>query len=369
MSKQIKKTKDIEKTFRSKKISNILFISGRNSFFKTQANIFFDKILKNKNKFFYFKKQKFPDFEELKEIIRFKEKIKPDLVIAVGGGCVLDYAKVAINFSSSAFLKEKIINSAIEKTIRKKVKLLAIPTTAGSGAESTSNAVLYINNIKFSVEGNLICPDYFFIEPKFLQSTNLITDASAGFDAISQAVESMFSLKSNTKSLNFSSKALKLLLKNFESFIQRKQLTNSYNMAIGANFSGKAINISKTALPHALSYPFSILYDVPHGHAVSLTFNEFLKFNYSNLQKNSANFSLEERFKALFKITNTGNIFELDNYFKVIKKKAGLEQNFSKLGVNIKSDYNKIIEGVNEQRLKNNPIKLKKEDLVHFFNK
>ena len=369
MSKQIKKKQDIEKIFGGKRIQKILFISGKNSFFKTQANIFFEKILKDKNKFFYFKKKKFPDFEELKEIIKFKEKIKPDLVIAVGGGCVLDYAKIAINFSNSLALKEKIINSEIEKKTRKIVKLLAIPTTAGSGAESTSNAVMYINNFKFSVESDLICPDYFFIEPKFLQSTNLITDASAGFDAISQAVESMFSLKSNAKSLNFSSKALKLLLKNFESFIQKKQLTNSYNMAIGANFSGKAINISKTALPHALSYPFSILYGVPHGHAVSLTFNEFLKFNYYNLEKNSANFSLEDRFKILFKITGTGNIFELDNYFRIIKKKAGLEQNFSKLGVNIRSEYDKIIEGVNEQRLKNNPIKLKKEDLVHFFNK
>ena len=111
------------------------------------------------------------------------------------------------------------------------------------------------------------------------------------------------------------------------------------------------------------------MYGVPHGHAVSLTFNEFLKFNYFNLQKNSANFSLEDRFKILFKITNTKNIYELDNYFKTIKIKASLEQNFNKLGVNIKSDYNKIIAGVNEQRLRNNPVKLKKEDLMHFFKK
>ena len=179
----------------------------------------------------------------------------------------------------------------------------------------------------------------------------------------------MFSLKSNNESLKYSSKALKLLLKNFESFIKKKQLTNSYNMAIGANFSGKAINISKTALPHALSYPFSIIYGVPHGHAVSLTFNEFLKFNYFNIEKNSANFSLEKRFKILFDITKTKNIFELDDYFHSIKKFAKLEQNFKILNINIEKDYNKIIKGVNEQRLKNNPIKLKKEDLTHFLKK
>ncbi len=368
MQKAIHAKNDIEKNFKSEKIKTILFISGKNSFFKTKANIFFERILKDKKKHYFFKKSKFPNFKELKEIINKKDKIKPDLIIAVGGGCVLDYAKIASNFSLSKDLENKIINSDLNKKIRKKVKVLAIPTTAGSGAESTSNAVIYINNVKYSVEGSLIQPNYFYIEPRFLQSTNFITDASAGFDAISQAVESMFSLKSNSKSLNYSSKALKILLKNFESFIKNKKLSNSYNMALGANFSGKAINISKTALPHALSYPFSILYGVPHGHAVSLTFNEFLKFNYFNLNKNSANFSLNDRYEILFKITKTKTIFELDDYFKNLKKQADLEQNFAKLGVNIQNDYNKIIEGVNEQRLRNNPIRLKKEDLNHFFN-
>ena len=62
-------------------------------------------------------------------------------------------------------------------------------------------------------------------------------------------------------------------------------------------------------------------------------------------------------------------LVELYDYFVSIKKQAGLEQNFEKLGVNIQNDYNKIIKGVNDQRLKNNPIRLKKEDLNHFFNK
>lgn len=369
MQKSLNQKYGIEKTFKSEKIKTILFISGKNSFYKTKANIFFNKILKNKKKYYFFKESKLPDFRELKKIIKEKERLKPDLIIAVGGGCVLDYAKVASNFSLNKDLERKIINSDLEKNVRNKTKVLAIPTTAGSGAESTSNAVIYINKVKYSVEGNPIQPDYYFLEPKFLQSTDFITDTSAGFDAISQAVESMFSLKSNTKSLNYSSRALKILLKNFGSFIKNKKLSNSYNMAIGANLSGKAINISRTALPHALSYPFSILYGVPHGHAVSLTFNEFLKFNYFNLEKSSANFSLNKRYKILFNITKTKNIFELDHYFKSIKKQANLEQNFTKLGINLKSDYFKIIKGVNEQRLKNNPIRLKKEDLNYFFNR
>ena len=367
MSKFIRNTSEINSIFKSNKIKNVLFISGKNSFYKTKANKFFKNVLKKKNKFFYFNNSNVPNFNELKKIINFKEKIKPDLIIAVGGGCVLDYAKIASNFDNKSAFEKKIISSDLQKNVRKNVKILAVPTTAGSGAEVTSNAVIYINKEKYSVEGDDIKPDYYFLEPRFLQSTTFTTDAAAGFDAISQAVESMFSLKSNSDSLQYSSRALKILFSNFENFLTNKRLSNSYNMALGANLAGKAISISKTTLPHAMSYPFTINYKVPHGHAVSLTFNKFLKFNYFNLDRNVAKFSLKNRFDTLFKITKTKNIFELDKFFLNLKQQASLEQNFNKLGININSDLSKILGGINEQRLKNNPIKVKKRDLNHIL--
>ena len=55
-------------------------------------------------------------------------------------------------------------------------------------------------------------------------------------------------------------------------------------MSIAAHLSGKAINISKTTAPHAVSYPFTALYNISHGHAVSLTLNQFIKFNYENIK-------------------------------------------------------------------------------------
>ena len=153
MQKSINCKRDIEKLLKNEKIKTILFISGKNSFYKTKANIFFDKIFKDKKIFFFIKKSKFPNFNELKNIIKEKRKIEPDLIIAVGGGCVLDYAKIASNFSLSSNLEKKIINSDLEKKISK-IKIISDSTTAGSGAESTSNAVIYINNIKYSVEGS-----------------------------------------------------------------------------------------------------------------------------------------------------------------------------------------------------------------------
>jgi alcohol dehydrogenase class IV len=367
MSKEIKKKSEIQTLFNISSIKKILFITGKNSFNKTGAKEYFEKELFNKEKFFFFKKSYTPQFEEAVEMIKYKEQIAPDLIIAIGGGCVMDYAKIISNFNYEKKLKDKIINSDLNKISRNKIKLIAIPTTAGSGAEVTSNAVIYINNLKYSVEGSGIKPDYFFLEPKFLQSTSLITDSSSGFDAISQAVESLFSLRSNEDSVNFSKKSLKILLNNYPNFIKNKNLENSYNMALGANLAGRAISISKTTLPHAMSYPFTINYGVPHGHAVSLTFNKFLKFNYINMEKNISEFSLKNRFEILFKLTNTNNIEELDNFFNLIKKEAYLEQDMIKLGINLKKDISKILDGINDQRLKNNPIKVKKKDLEYIL--
>ena len=163
-----------------------------------------------------------------------------------------------------------------------------------------------------------------------ISSTSKI-DSSSGFDAISQAIESLFSQKSTPESILFAKRSLKILLGNYINFLKNKNLKNSYKMALGANLAGRAISISKTTAPHALSYPFTALYNVPHGHAVSLTLNKFLKFNYFNSDHSNCNFNLEKRFQLLFNLTNTKNLNELDHYLLKLKKKASLEQNFLRL--------------------------------------
>ena len=134
-------------------------------------------------------------------------------------------------------------------------------------------------------------------------------------------------------------------------------------MCLAANFSGKAISISKTTAPHALSYPFTSHFGLDHGHAVSLTFNDFLKFNFKKIQYANCNFNLKERYKILFNLTNTSNIEELDLFINNIKKKANLESNLKKLNIDINKSIPLILKGINLQRLSNNPIKLKISDL------
>ena len=98
-----------------------------------------------------------------------------------------------------------------------------------------------------------------------------------------------------------------------------------------------------------------------------MTLEKFLKFNFYNIKKSYCNFNLEKRYEIIFEKTKTKNIFELHNFFVDLKKKARLETNFSKLGINIKENISKIISDVNLKRLNNNPIKLTKKDLKYII--
>ena len=109
-------------------------------------------------------------------------------------------------------------------------------------------------------------------------------------------------------------------------------------MCLAANLSGKAISISKTTAPHAVSYPFTSLYNISHGHAVSLTLSKFLKFNYQKLNSAKCNFDLKKRLKLFLNYFKVTDIETLDEcLLKKMQKKANLEnkKDLEKLGINI----------------------------------
>lgn len=344
----------------NKKFKKIFVLSGTKSYISSGAKKTLDPILKKKETYYYYKKSSFPRFKELINIIKKVDKFKPDLVFAIGGGSVLDYAKLANTHVYSKKLKKNLINSKTK--IKKKNYLLTVPTTAGSGAEVTSGAVIYINKIKYSVESKLLTPDKFFLITEFASKLPKKHKASSGFDAIAQSIESLISIRSTNISVKFAIKSLKYTLSSFLDSLKYSNHNSIKKMCIGANLSGKAINISKTTASHAISYPFTSHFGINHGHAVSLTLNKFLKFNYLNANKAVCNFNLKTRYELLFKIAGVKNIREFDNLLIDIKKKAGLTD-ISKLEFDIKKEYPRIIKGVNEKRLSNNPIKLNKHDI------
>jgi len=353
---------------KEEKFKRIFILSGKKSYNLSGVGEIISKLLKSYLTKFYFKTSSYPELTELKKIIVEVKKFSPDLIIAIGGGSVIDYAKISNTLHDNNDLDKRIISSSY--VVKKKLaKLCAIPTTAGSGAEATSNAVMYIKKIKYSVESKELVPDFTFLIPEAVTKAPKGIKSSAGFDAISQSIESLISKKSNEISVNYAERSLAISLKYFINFLNNPSKENSSAMCFASNLSGKAISISKTTAPHALSYPFTALFGVSHGHAVSLTLNDFLNFNYKNISQANCNFDLKKRFEIIFKLTKSKNINELQKFIKNLKFESRLESNFEKLGISIKKDYSRIISGINSQRLQNNPIKLTEIDIKNILLK
>ena len=360
--------KHLKKIINKDCYDKILVVTGKNSFSKSGAKKIITNLLINKKKKIFFRSSKLPEIEELKNLNNEIKIFKPKLIISIGGGATLDLAKVANVLYDEKNLESKIKNNKYSISDRF-CDLLAIPTTAGSGAEVTTNAVIYVGKRKFSIESKFVKPNYSLLFPELIISNTFNTKVSSAFDALSQAIESMISVNSNPKSLQYSIKSIKYFLNNYTSYIYMNKITYTYNICLSAYYSGKAISITKTTAPHAISYPFTSYFNVPHGHAVSLTLSEFLKFNFKNHKKSLTKFNLINRYNILFKLFNVHNISELITKIENIKNTFGLETDLIKINKNIPKKINLILNNVNVQRLTNNPVRVTKKNILDILNK
>ena len=347
--------KNLKFILKDKKNKNILFFAGSNSFVNSGAKNLLKAYVEKKNVKIFLKKKSYGDITELLDAIRVLKNFKPNLIIAVGGGSVMDLAKCANTLYYIENLKENI--SKPNLIINKKFcELCCIPTTAGSGAEATRHAVIYSKKIKYSIESSYGLPDFIISDSSLILSAPKKISASAGIDAISQAIESLLSVKSSEDSVSFALESLKYSKSNFVNHINKPSLSTSYKMSIAAYLAGKAINISKTVAPHAISYPMTSHFNVSHGQAVCITLTDILKYNYKNAKYSVAQFDIKKRFDKIFKVLNIKNINDLEGFIKKIINDTGLTNNILDLGVKKRSDIDLILSNINAQRLKNNPI-------------
>ena len=299
-----------------------------------------------------------PTIEGVKSGIRLFKRSRADIVIAVGGGNAIDTAKLINFYASNKIGLLKPFNPA---SVKKARPLIAIPTTAGSGSEATHFAVVYKRSKKYSVGHKYILPDFAIIDPDLTRSLCPRQAAISGIDALSQAVESYWSVNSTKSSIGYAREAIKLILPNFVKSVKKTDKDSREAMAKAAHLAGKAINITKTTAPHAVSYPLTAYWGISHGHAVALTLGRFFIINSKPdgvLNKEINRRSLEialTQVRGLFGVQNAKN-FAIK--WKKLLSVVGLETDFRKLGVSRKEDINRIIRYVDKERLMNNPIKV-----------
>jgi len=356
MQKEFNSVKSFTGYFRNKRFKNIIFIFGHKSFFSTGASKDFDIFLKDNNCFLLEKKKEKIIYEDLiEQFNKYKEK-DIDCIISIGGGSAIDLGKF-LKF----FLAYKRIIFETEERYKKKIFHVVIPTTAGSGSERTRFAVAYRNNIKISLDNKLILPDAVVFNKKYLMVAPEYVKACSVFDGLSQAVESIWAVRATKLSRKYAFEAIKLYKKNMFRFLISKELLYAGKVQQAASLAGKAINITRTTGPHALSYFLTADLGIPHGHAVALLLKEFLEFNYTYGDKKTKKNILE-----IILCFSVKDIQSLCDLWISFMKKAGLKTRIKDI-LNVELDFKKALSRVNLERLGNNPVSLGKKDIKKIY--
>jgi len=298
------------------KPSKILFVTANKSFIKLNIESLIEPITNKyiSKRFFGFDNN--PKLTDVNKGIKVLKGFQPDIIISIGGGSVMDMGKLINILSQNPKYKDLIRNNSNFKI--SKIPLIAIPTTSGTGSESTSFSVIYINNKKYSVSDMSMLPDYALIDTSLSSTMSKKLRASSAFDAFSQSIESYWSINSTKASKILSIQAIKLIHTNLIKSLNNDKSARTA-MAKAANLSGQAINITKTTAPHALSYQISTKYGLQHGHAVALTLGKFFILNYPqndiNISDRRGHKFVMSTMKSLFNALGVKSSKEASDYW------------------------------------------------------
>jgi len=348
------------------KIRRVLIVHGKNSFARNSLR---DDILSSLHEakcveeiHFFSDFSSNPSFDCLQNALEQFRPLSFDGIIGAGGGSVMDMAKLIRFFLC---FSGDIEHSSYEVLNNAPIHLICVPTTAGTGAEATQFAVVYKNGTKYSVDHTGVLPDLAIVVPKYTYGNPAYLTACSGFDALAQAIESVWSLSATEESLEYAQQAIALIYHALPVAVKTNKTDARDALAQGAWLAGKAINITRTTAPHAYSYVFTSKYNLPHGHAVALTFPFFVNWNIQRLDLLNDGVSLNvytERIALLRKLLSLtddpGQQFL--SYLADIRLVPDIPYNV---------DIDLILNSVNVDRLKNNPVKVNSNELKKYLIK
>ena len=287
-----------------------------------------------------------------------------DTILAVGGGSAMDVAKCIKLYcrmsKDSLYLDQEYKDTG--------VKLIAIPTTAGTGSESTRYAVIYYDGKKQSVTHDSIIPNVAILEPKVLKTLPLYQKKCTMLDALCQGIESWWSVNSTDESKNLSKEAVETIMKWWHEYIFENTDESAKQIMHAANLAGQAICITQTTAPHAFSYKITSMYGFPHGHAVAVCLPEILVYMIGKMDKcidRRGKDYLKGIFEDIAKAMGCASPVHAVEMFREMMKIMDLGRPLSTKRV---EELSELSTSVNSIRLKNNPVELNQEAIKALYD-
>jgi alcohol dehydrogenase class IV len=289
-----------------------------------------------------------------------------DAILAVGGGAVLDAAKlIGICSAHDAPAMDIVLGRAgIE---RAGPPVIAVPTTAGSGSEATRFAVVYTGHDKHSIAHELLLPAHAIVDPRLTYSLSPRWTAITGLDALSQAVESLWSVRATDASKARAREAAALAHDALLAAVHEPAPANRRAMCRAAHLAGQAIDETRTTAPHAVSYAMTSFFGVPHGHAVALTLGPFLLFNSRVDDGDVADARgaayVRDQIAAICDLLGGGSPEDVCARIQSLVRSTGLPDRLAAAGIRTAADRRLLADRMNAERAGNNPRRVTKDAL------
>lgn len=303
--------------------------------------------------------QNYPDLKMIDFQKEELKKFKPDALLALGGGSVIDFSKAlsqSILLPVDKSIKDIILkNVFIDESLT--LPLIAVPTTSGTGSEVTPFATIWDFNdkIKYSLVSNQLLPRISILDPELTYDLPKDITVSSGLDSVSHALESIWNVNANEKTIYLATNSLKLSIPALRSLSISLQNSDARRDMMEASLlAGLAISKTKTALAHSISYPLTANLGLLHGIACSFTLPTLLNFN--NQVDN-------DKLEKLAKNLNYTNSLELSDDLQSLLNETGANYIFKNKIPNKELVFKLVDEMINIERANNNIRKFKLSDI------
>ncbi len=294
-----------------------------------------------------------------------------ETILGIGGGSVLDISKlVAVLYTEPSKHLERFTQLLNGEKPESRIPLVLVPTTAGTGAEATPNAIIAIPDkaTKVGIISPVMLPDYVVLAPELTTSMPPHITASTGIDALCHLIECYTASVANPVGDNYSLIGMQKFFSNIEGVVSNPEdLLVRLNLLWASYYGGAAISHSGTHLVHALSYPLGGKYKIPHGLANSLLLVPVMKHIYPHCETKLAN---------VYRLLPSANLDLSDaqmaqalvEYLEQLVNKLGLPTSLNEIGIQRDQLPELAAAAMQVTRLLNHsPVKVTEQDVLKLY--
>lgn len=221
-----------------------------------------------------------PSIEDANKIANDIVQSDSSVVVAIGGGSIIDTAKAAAMLATNGGLAEEY-QAGVKVITKKPLKIIAVPTTAGTGSEATRVSVLY--NPRTKLKKSIYSPDMVaetvILDPELTQSMPREVTISTGIDAMSHAIESLVSLNATPYTRMFGFTSLELIWQYLPDCVKNPNNLHARGQLLLASYMGGVAINAGIGLAHIIAQPLGGLLGIPHGVACAIFLPYAMEFN------------------------------------------------------------------------------------------